>query len=224
MSSLRYEIRQCERKDCHFRFPVVEQSYLGGKCPKCGTKTKLVKPPYGAHEVEIKKITPNGPEVEAFLDNIRSIFNVGNMLRTADGAGIRHMHLSGITPTPNNPKLAKTALGAERAVPWSQHNDGLAAAAFLKEQGLRLWALEGGPRSESLFGVAGELHGPPIVLVVGSEISGVDPGILEQCERVLCLPMQGTKTALNVAVAFGVAAYFLRFGSCDKKSRPADNP
>ncbi len=212
MTLPRYQIHQCERKDCLFRFPVVEQSPLGGECPHCGSKTRLVNAPYGAHEVKIKNIKPNGPEVEALLDNIRSIFNVGNMLRTADGAGIRHVHLCGITPTPNNPKLAKTALGAERAVAWSQHNDGLAAATTLKEQGLRLWALEGGPRSESLFETAGELQGPPIVLVVGSEISGIDPGILERCDRVLCLPMQGTKTTLNVAVAFGVAAYLLRYG------------
>jgi tRNA G18 (ribose-2'-O)-methylase SpoU len=62
-----------------------------------------------------------------------------------------------------------------------------------------------------LFDTVGYLYGPPVVLVVGSEVSGVDPGILEQCERVLYLPMQGIKTTLNVAVAFGIAAYFLRF-------------
>jgi 23S rRNA (guanosine2251-2'-O)-methyltransferase len=125
--------------------------------------------------------------------------------------GIRHVHLCGITPTPDNPKLAKTALGAERSVPWTQHMDGLAAAVSLRKQGLRLWALEGGSRSQSLFDVRVNPQYPPIVLVVGSEISGVDPGILALCERVVCLPMQGVKNTLNVAVAFGVAAYFLRF-------------
>jgi tRNA G18 (ribose-2'-O)-methylase SpoU len=152
-----------------------------------------------------------GAEVEALLDNIRSVFNVGNMLRTADGAGIRHMHLCGITPTPHNRKLAKTGLGAERFVPWTHHRNGLAAAVSLKKQGLRLWGLEGGSRSESLFSLGVDLQGPPIVLVVGSEISGVDPSILEHCDRVLCLPMQGVKNTLNVAVAFGIAAYYLRF-------------
>ena len=121
------------------------------------------------------------------------------------------MHLCGITPTPDNPKLAKTALGAERCVPWTQHKDGVAAAISLRDQGLRLWALEGGPRAESLFEISVDSQDPPIVLVVGSEISGVDPGILELCEKVLCLPMQGVKNTLNVAVAFGIAAYFLRF-------------
>jgi tRNA G18 (ribose-2'-O)-methylase SpoU len=162
--------------------------------------------------VEIKKTVATGPEVEGLLDNIRSTFNVGNMLRTADGAGIRHMHLCGITPAPSHPKLAKTALGAERAVAWTHHKDGLAAAISLKKRGLRLWALEGGARSVSLFESISELHGSPIVIVAGSEVSGVDPGILNECERVICLPMQGSKTTLNVAVAFGVAVYFLRFG------------
>jgi tRNA G18 (ribose-2'-O)-methylase SpoU len=141
------------------------------------------------------------------------------MLRTADGAGLRHVHLCGITPTPDNPKLAKTALGAEGAVPWTQYGNGLAAAVSLKKQGLRLWALEGGSRSESLFDARVDPKGPPIVLVVGSEISGIDPDILEHCERVLCLPMQGIKTTLNVAVAFGIAAYLLRFGLSSEHRR-----
>jgi len=212
MAMFRYQMCQCERQGCRFRFPVIEHSTLGKDCPRCGNTARLVYGPYAANEVGVRKTVATGPEVEALLDNIRSIFNVGNMLRTADGAGIRRVHLCGITPAPSNPKLTKTALGAERAVPWTHHKDGLTAAIFLKKSGLRLWALEGGPRSESLFEASADVHGPPIALVVGSELSGVDPGILEQCERVLCLPMQGSKTTLNVAVAFGIAAYFLRFG------------
>lgn len=219
MTGHRYQIRQCEQEECHFRFPVVEETNLGEKCPKCGGKTRLISVPYKAHEVEIGKIAAHGPEVEALLDNIRSVFNVGNMLRTADGAGLRHVHLCGITPTPDNPKLAKTALGAEGAVPWTQYGNGLAAAVSLRKQGLRLWALEGGSRSESLFDARVDPQGPPIVLVVGSEISGIDPDILEHCDRVLCLPMQGIKTTLNVAVAFGIAAYFLRFGLSSEHRR-----
>ena len=224
MTVQRYQIRQCEEIECHFRFPIVEESTLGHRCPKCGGKARLINVPYAAHEVEIGKFASEGAEIEALLDNIRSVFNVGNMLRTADGAGIRHMHLCGITPTPNSPKLAKTALGAERSVHWTQHRDGLAAAVSLKKQGLRLWALEGGSRAESLFDARVDPQGSPIVLVVGSEISGVDPGILEHCEKVLCLPMQGVKNTLNVAVAFGIAAYFLRFALAEDKAREVAGP
>ena len=224
MTVQRYQIRQCEEKGCHFRFPIVEESTLGHRCPKCGGKARLINVPYAAHEVEIGKFASEGAEIEALLDNIRSVFNVGNMLRTADGAGIRHMHLCGITPTPNSPKLAKTALGAERSVHWTQHRDGLAAAVSLRKQGWRLWALEGGSRAESLFDARVDPQGSPIVLVVGSEISGVDPGILEHCEKVLCLPMQGVKNTLNVAVAFGIAAYFLRFALAEDKAREVAGP
>jgi tRNA G18 (ribose-2'-O)-methylase SpoU len=211
MSTPLFQIRQCERKNCHFRFPVLEKSTSGNKCPQCGGVTKPVNTPHAGHEVNIKPIKPAGPELEAMLDNIRSIYNVGSIFRTADGAGIRHLHLCGITSTPENPRLAKTALGAEHAVAWTKHSDGLTAAISLKHKGMRLWALEGGPRSESLFDVFNERPGPPIVLVVGNEVSGVDPGILEQCERILYLPMQGTKRSLNVAVVFGIASYLLRF-------------
>ena len=211
MTVQRYQIRQCKETACRFRFPTVDGTGSGHKCPECGGETRLINAPYTSNQVELRKFVSEGAEVEALLDNIRSVFNVGNMLRTADGAGIRHIHLCGITPTPKNPKLAKTALGAERSVPWTQHRDGLAAALSLRKQGLRLWALEGGLRAESLFDARAARKGPPIVLVVGSEISGVDPGILEHCERVFCLPMQGVKNTLNVAVAFGIAAYFLRF-------------
>ena len=206
-----YQIRQCERKNCNFRFSLLAKSGLGQRCPQCGAETTVADAPYSAHEVYTQACSSIGPEVEALLDNIRSIFNVGNMIRTADGAGLRHLHLCGITATPRNPKLAKTALGAENSVAWTRHRNGLAAASSLKAKGFRLWALEGGPRAESLFDTTEYIHGPPVVLVVGSEVSGVDPGILEQCERVFSLPMQGSKTTLNVSVAFGIAAYFLRF-------------
>ncbi|MCX4240464.1 TrmH family RNA methyltransferase [Paraliomyxa miuraensis] len=157
--------------------------------------------------------------MEALLDNIRSLRNVGSMFRTADGAGVSHLHLGGVTPTPEHPKLAKTALGAERSVPWSRHLDACAAAGELCAAGRRLWALEGGPRSVSIFDpsvarAAAELRasGDTVVLVLGHEVSGVDPRIVDLCERVIHLPMVGIKDSLNVSVALGVAAYLLRFG------------
>jgi len=218
----RYQIHQCNSRACGFRFPVLARSVSGQQCPKCGGKASPTTGPYNAHEVETGKFASEGPEVEALLDNIRSVYNVGNMLRSADGAGIKHMHLCGITPTPANPKLAKTALGAERVLSWTHHRDGLACALGMQEKGFRLWALEGGSRSELLFEAVDDLRGPPVALVVGSEVSGVDPAILEHCERVFCLPMQGVKNTLNVAVAFGIAVYFLRFALAAENRRWAN--
>jgi len=210
-ASSKYQIRQCERKECHFRFSVLANRSLGERCPRCGAATKALDAPYQDHEVKKKEPLSNGFSIETLLDNIRSVFNVGAIFRTADAVGIRYVHLCGITPTPDNPKLSKTALGAEKAVPWAHYTNGLAATELLREQGKRLWALEGGPRSESLFDVTFDLCDSPIVLIMGNEVSGVDPGILKQCERVFYLPMQGLKRSLNVAVAFGIAVYFLRY-------------
>src|SRR5690606_6869696 len=131
---------------CRLRFPVAEGSGLGESCPHCGGPTAADPEPYESHEARAPA-RPSGPDVLALLDNVRSLRNVGSMFRTADGAGVQHMHLAGFTPTPEHPTMAKTALGAEKTVPWTLHRDGGAAAAWLADAGLRLWALEGGPRA-----------------------------------------------------------------------------
>jgi 23S rRNA (guanosine2251-2'-O)-methyltransferase len=208
-----YQIVQCVRPGCRFRYPVSTNQPIRDHCPKCGGPTRVVESPYGSLKVEINENQATGTPVEALLDNIRSTFNVGAMIRTADGAGVRHLHLCGITPTPDHPKVSKTALGAEFAVPWTQHWDAVEAAVACKQAGMRLWALEGGSDAISLFDALPDLIGQPILLVVGNEVSGVDPGLLDKCERKLAIPMQGIKDSLNVAIAFGIAIYFLRFGA-----------
>lgn len=153
-------------------------------------------------------------ELSALLDNVRSLRNVGSIVRTADGVGLTHLVLGGVTPTPDHPGLAKTALGAERSVAWSHRPDAVRAAAEQVAAGWSLWALEGGPSGCSLFDpeVASASRGARILLVLGHEVSGIDPRILEMCERVLFIPMLGHKGSLNVSVAFGIATYVLRFG------------
>ncbi len=207
-----YQIRQCTREGCRFRYPVPLSLPERPACPRCGAPSLAVDAPFANEKIARRQESPPGPEVEALLDNIRSTFNVGAMFRSADGAGLRRLHLCGICPRPDHPRVVKTSLGAEQALSWSYHPNGLEAARSLQAAGMRLWALEGGPRAESLFSTAGDLPGPPILLVVGNEVSGVDPGILALCERVVAIPMQGLKDSLNVAIAFGIAAYFLRFG------------
>jgi tRNA G18 (ribose-2'-O)-methylase SpoU len=145
------------------------------------------------------------------LDNIRSTFNVGAMFRTADGAGVRCLRLAGMTPTPSNPRTAKTALGAEFKVPWSYFPNGLAAAQEMKARGLTLWALEGGEDTIPIFDAVQTLSQAPIGLVVGNEVSGVDPAILSICDRIVHIPMQGYKRSLNVSIAFGIAVYLIRY-------------
>ncbi len=205
MSPAPFQLRQCANPACRFRFPLIDPRVSGETCPVCGGATTLA----GQYRSAAPPPWPAAPPpVEALLDNIRSIYNVGSMLRTADGAGLRHLHVCGITPPPNHPKVAKTALGAEQAVGWTRYNNGLDTAVALQRRGFVLWALEGAPDAEPLLETAVP-SGRPVLLIVGNEIAGVDPGILALCDKVLYIPMQGVKESLNVASAFAIAAYHL---------------
>jgi len=150
-------------------------------------------------------------QIEAMLDNVRSAWNVGSIFRTSDGVGIQKLYLCGITPSPDNPKVSKTALGAEVNIPWEKSNNGIQLASMLKAQGYLLWALEDLPFAQPLFQVESEWNNTPIVLIVGNEVSGVDPGIIEKCDKVISIPMLGKKQSYNVAVAFGIAVSFLLY-------------
>ena len=205
---------QCTQEGCRLRFPAPEHLPQAKVCPTCGATTAVVmRPPnsQGGH-VSQHSLPANAPHIEIVLDNIRSMYNVGGILRTADGAGVRHVHLCGITATPDNPKLAKTALGAHESVPWTAWRNSLDMARFLRKKGYRLWAIEDAPTAVGLFGAdAGTAADPPLALIVGNEVTGVDPDLLALCERILFLPMQGRKRSLNVTIALGTAVYHLLY-------------
>lgn len=203
-----FQMRQCPA--CHLRYPVPAGSKEGALCPSCDQAAPFVTAPF-AGRPPAGPVAGDAPRIEGLLDNLRSLFNVGSIFRTADGAGVGPLHLCGITATPQNPKLAKTSLGAENSVAWQHYPNALEAAHRLQNQGHRLWALESTPQAVSLFKPAPSTAGVPIVLVVGNERAGIDPQLLTLCDRVLYIPMQGTKESLNVAIAFSIAAYFLRY-------------
>jgi 23S rRNA (guanosine2251-2'-O)-methyltransferase len=204
-----YEVRQCRDETCRFRVPAPAAS-APLACPRCGGPTASTGQLYPVRHSPGAQPAP-ASRVEAILDNIRSVYNVGAMLRTADGAGLSHLYLCGITATPDHPRVAKTALGAEAAVPWSAHPNSLDVADELKGRGYALWGLESGERAEPLFGAGPAPQGTPLALVVGNELAGIDPALLARCDRVLTIPMAGVKGSLNAAVAFGIAAYYLRY-------------
>jgi tRNA G18 (ribose-2'-O)-methylase SpoU len=141
------------------------------------------------------------------LDNIRSAWNVGSIFRSADGFGFTHAYVCGITPTPENEAVMKTSLGAEESVPWSYHKDALKLVKGLKKEGFRILGLEEDPRAEEID--RARKDAVDSALIVGNEVTGVDPELLELCDEILFIPMRGEKKSFNVAVAFGIAAYSL---------------
>lgn len=148
---------------------------------------------------------------ETLLDNIRSGWNVGAMFRTADGLGGGRMHLCGITPSPEHPQVAKTALGAEKTLPWVYASNAVEQCRALQQRGYAIWVLEDCPDAEVIFDLRGQgLVNERCVLVVGNEVTGVDPAILALCDRALAIPMLGVKRSLNVAVAYGIALSVLQ--------------
>jgi 23S rRNA (guanosine2251-2'-O)-methyltransferase len=221
MTASFYQIRECENPACGLRYPLTEGHPFGERCPLClgATRVELQK----SLDQEIFSGREAGPtpgaasaqaetqRLEALLDNVRSAWNVGAIFRTADAFGVSRLHLCGVTPTPENVSVSKTALGADKTIPWLAARNGLAAARELKAAGAWLLALEQDERAVAAgdFLMDTRLEAERIVLIVGNEISGVDPGLLDLCDRILYIPMRGRKRSLNVEVAFGIAAQLL---------------
>ena len=206
-----FEIRQCTHPDCRLRIPIDPGLLCGDFCPRCGGMMVQVAAPYDNPQLAID-VHPKR-QIRVLLDNVRSAYNTGAIFRTADGIGAAHLYLCGITPNPiDNPAIRKTALGAEITLPWSVHLNAHDLGQALQNAGYRLLALETRPESVPIFEFDPHtITSEAVVLVVGSEQAGVDPGIIDLCGGVLSVPMAGSKGSLNVAVAFGVAAYWLTF-------------
>ncbi len=141
------------------------------------------------------------------LNNVRSLYNVGSIFRTADGAGVEKIWLCGITGCPPNNQISKTALGAEERVVWEHAEDPLEIIKQYKDKSYEIVLLEQLEESQEYSSYTPER---PICLVLGHEVTGVDPKILSLCDRAIEIEMAGLKNSLNVSVAFGIIAYHLR--------------
>jgi tRNA G18 (ribose-2'-O)-methylase SpoU len=138
------------------------------------------------------------------VDSVRSLWNVGSIFRTADACGVREIALAGITGCPPRPQIAKTALGADGVVAWRYYADPLEALSALRGGGYEPVAVELSARAVPLPRMAWP---PAVCLVLGNEVAGISPAVLEGCERHVAIPMRGIKGSLNVAVAFGIVAH-----------------
>ena len=140
--------------------------------------------------------------IRLILHDIRSLYNVGSIFRTADAFAVEHVYMTGFTPCPPRPEISKTALGAEQVVPYSYHPSTSELLRRLREEGCTIAAAEiaeGSRRAESL--TPAEF---PLVLILGNELTGVPDELVQLSDLALEIPMYGTKHSLNVSVAAGV--------------------
>ena len=194
------------------RYPLTEGHSFGARCPHCLGETRVVLKKVINNEGEIKSGKGKSKKREGvravLLDNIRSAWNVGSILRSADGFGFGHAYLCGITPTPEVDAVRKTALGAEEYVTWSYHHDAVQLVNSLKKEGWAILALEEDERSVTLS-KAKKVKADRTLLIVGNEVTGIDPELLDLADHILHIPMRGQKRSFNVANAFSIAAYAL---------------
>ncbi len=142
-------------------------------------------------------------------DNLRSLQNIGSIFRTADALAVDKIYLTGICGCPPHPKISKTALGAEKAVPWEHDWQIWRLVDKLKREKIKIVVLEQTKQSIDYRRFKPDF---PLALVIGNEVKGVSPSVLKRADQIIKLPMLGKKESLNVAVSFGIIGYYLRYG------------
>lgn len=146
--------------------------------------------------------------VAIVLDNVRSAQNVGSFFRTADAFGVGHIALCGISATPPNREIHKTALGAEQSVEWSYHPTTLECIESLRNEGYRIIAIEQIEGATMLNNFRAE-SGERYALVFGNEVDGVDQAVADIVDGAIEIPQVGIKHSLNVSVSAGILMWEL---------------
>lgn len=140
------------------------------------------------------------------LDNIRSLHNVGSVFRTSDAFRVERVMLCGITATPPQTEIHKTALGAEDVVEWQYFDDTMQAVEALREQGCSIYAIEQVENSIPLQHFAVE-DGRTYAVILGNEVKGVQQKVVDVCDGSIEIPQFGTKHSLNVSVTAGMVIW-----------------
>ena len=145
------------------------------------------------------------------LDDVRSMHNVGSVLRTADAFRLEGVWMCGITGTPPHAEIHKTALGAEDSVDWRYCTTALEAVKKLKEEGVEVLAMEQAEGSTMLQDFSRD-PSRRYAIVLGNEVKGVHQEVIDQCDGCLEIPQNGTKHSMNVSVAAGIVIYHFVWG------------
>lgn len=161
-------------------------------------------------------------QIIVIAHNLRSTHNVGSLLRTAEGLGVKHIYLTGYTPypaLPNDPRLPheaaklhkqiqKTALGAEVLQSWSHETDIFQVVTMLRNDGFTIAALE---QSDSSVLLPTYKSPEKLAIILGREVEGVEVEVLQVCDLALEIPMTGKKESFNVIQATAMALYHCKF-------------
>ena len=144
--------------------------------------------------------------VTIVLDNVRSLHNVGSVFRTADAYCFEQIFLCGITATPPNAEIHKSALGAEFSMKWQYFDDAEQAVLNLKQLGYKILAIEQAQGSVMLNNYTINKN-QKYALILGNEVNGVQQKVIDLCDNCLEIPQFGTKHSLNVSVAAGIVLW-----------------
>lgn len=161
---------------------------------------------------ELQRLSPeafaSAPKtpIRLILNDLRSHHNVGACFRTADAFILEKLYLCGITASPPHRDIQKTALGATETVAWEYHADALALVQQLQAEGVEVWAVEQTHSAIELQDVCMDPN-KTYALVLGNEVFGVAPELLEACTQHLEIPQWGSKHSLNVSVCAGVVVW-----------------
>ncbi len=140
------------------------------------------------------------------LDNVRSLHNVGSVFRTSDAFRVQRILLCGITATPPNAEIHKTALGAEDVVEWQYFESTDDAVAMLREEGYRIYAIELCDGSIALQDFE-TCDGEKYAVILGNEVKGVQQSVVDASDGAIEIPQFGTKHSLNVSVTAGMVIW-----------------
>ena len=140
------------------------------------------------------------------LDNVRSLHNVGSIFRTSDAFIVEKIYLCGITSTPPNAEIHKTALGAEDSVLWKYFENTVDAVEYLQKNGYEVYAIEQVNNSIFLENIELEKN-KKYAVIMGNEVKGVQQSVVDNCDMCIEIPQYGTKHSLNVSVTTGIVLW-----------------
>jgi 23S rRNA (guanosine2251-2'-O)-methyltransferase len=140
------------------------------------------------------------------LDNVRSLNNVGSAFRTADSFLLESLYLCGVTGSPPNAEIEKTALGATETIKWKHFKTTKDAVADLKVKGYKVYAIEQVENSTYLQNFEHQKN-EKTAIIFGNEVYGVEQEIINICDGTIEIPQLGTKHSLNISVSIGIVTW-----------------